>query len=415
MRASNHPMKTQSLAARVVVTAFLLPFVALMLLMVASSVTRAVRGVWTYAWRAMPCEIVASEVREDIGLHRLFVRYRYEAGGKVHEGTAVELGYCGSEAPGPAQLLANRYEPKTVTRCYVSPFDAGTAVLERGHVDLSMTGTGVPFLVGLGFLLPLLFVLLVVDFPKTSERWGRDPKLVGRALFWGLGGVITLAGLMVTYFMLGEPLLLCLRSQRFTATPCVIVVSELTVQETVSREDGHTTRSVSYGHDVRYRYQVDDIPFEGTRYRPFNLSAGWATNQAAVDRFPEGIETTCFVDPSDPTVALLDRTVGPEALSGAVSLIPLAVGLGILLFSRGRGARPGPPGPRRVNPHTTQAAFMLAWNLFIAVFGAVVLSSYLSGETEAWKGLLVLLPFALIGMLGLWSIFLWIRFALTGR
>lgn len=107
-------------------------------------------------------------------------------------------------------------------------------------------------------------------------------------------------------------------SEAWVARPCEILSSR--VAATTSGGDTPTT---VYSVDVRYRYRVDGEGFEGDRYAVAS-SLDRATAEAAVASLPPGTHTECFVDPADPTRAVLVR-------GGQGSVLGLLV-FGALLF-----------------------------------------------------------------------------------
>ena len=95
-------------------------------------------------WLATPCVILSSAVNEDrndSGLYRIGVTYKYEIGGHSFESrryafaTGAFFGYRGKKA------VANRLAPGTKTVCYVNPADPSDSVIERGMTsDLLIVG-----------------------------------------------------------------------------------------------------------------------------------------------------------------------------------------------------------------------------------------------------------------------------------
>ena len=115
---------------------------------------------------------------------------------------------------------------------------------------------------------------------------------------------------------------------------CTIVESRLAAQSPTD-PGGETL----YRPEVRYRYRVGPSDFESTRYRFVNAFRNDESGAAAAVRaYPAGATVSCFVDPADPSEAVLDRGFSPLT---AVILLPAAfVALGIwslALVARDRG------------------------------------------------------------------------------
>lgn len=114
--------------------------------------------------------------------------------------------------------------------------------------------------------------------------------LIGAAIFVGLGL---------------WPMWQAQASQRWVEVPCTVEHAELVS----SRDsDGDTT----YRIEVRYTYRYDNTDYTSERY-DFSLGStniGVDDMRTAVQSLQEQPTRVCWVDPSDPTYAVLDRTMG---------------------------------------------------------------------------------------------------------
>ena len=93
----------------------------------------------------------------------------------------------------------------------------------------------------------------------------------------------------------------------------------------------------SFSPHIVYRYTVDGKAYESDRY--FYAGDGWrdaAEAQAVTARFPVGSHVLAYVDESEPSQAVLDRS--KPALGILLFLLPFtAVGVGALAYGlRGR-------------------------------------------------------------------------------
>jgi hypothetical protein len=106
-----------------------------------------------------------------------------------------------------------------------------------------------------------------------------------------------------------------LRAQCFPHVTGNITQSETTIEHD---SDGSTT-----GVDIRYHYEVDGKPFEGTRYRYAAGSSSdskWAHD--AVARYAVGSEVPVFYDPHNPAESLLSPGLDGSNFMWLVFLTP---------------------------------------------------------------------------------------------
>ncbi len=329
----------QPLAARIVITLFLLPFLGVSLLVLASPFIRLGGAVWTWAWTPAECTITASEVVDDGGVYSLRLAYRYQAGGATRPGTVFDRGQEPSSNPVAKEALAAALPVGTETTCYVSPIDPADAVLRRGDSSLGIADLAISLVAGLVFFVPLAIVFYAVHWGASFKRLTSDPRTLAQGVVLALClGCLTIGGLLFFQFV-WRPGSLVLAARSWTSAKCQIMHSEVIAreQEVDVRDSAGKTRSVSqtvYGLDLRYRFRFGDWDFTGNRYRFFAHSAGRETNQAIADRYPVGSEVDCWVDPADPSSVVLDRGVGREVLWALGPTFFLAVGLALAALFR---------------------------------------------------------------------------------
>lgn len=249
-------------------------------------------------------------------------------------------------------------------------------------------------------------------------------------------GIFFAAGAAMLYFFAVRPLLGVYLAQSWVAAPCVIISSEVGVHD---GEDGDT-----YSIDITYDYTFGERRYRGDRYHFMHgfSSSGRRGKQAVVDRYPPGLETVCYVDPGDPTQAVLHRGLTADMWWGLFPLPFLGVGLGGLLFVFGAfGTRRkttaefpdrqvalsahanslrdawededprGSDGPVTLKPRYSPLGKFIAvtcialfWNGLVSVFVYKAVESHLSGHPE-WCLTFFIIPFVLVGLLLIWGIF----------
>lgn len=221
-----------------------------------------------------------------------------------------------------------------------------------------------------------------------------------------------LIGAGVLYFLTIHPLILIVTARSWVSVPCVIASSH--VQTDTSGD------SPTYHVGAVFRYQFDGRSYESTRHDFIPGSTSAKRARQFVARFPEGAETTCFVDPSDPQQAVLDRGLQQEMAFGGIGLIFLMAGLfGFFVVFRsgekssavptagprfGSDGLPLATGPTELKPkHTPVAKFfgMLLfaglWNGFISIFVYLVFFAEDANKAPFFAKAIVGL-FALIGV-----------------
>lgn len=234
-------------------------------------------------------------------------------------------------------------------------------------------------------------------------------------------------GLGAFWSLAVDPTLRTLAARSWPDVPCTIVSSAVIAHE---GGDGAT-----YEIAIRYRYEFGGKTYEGQRYSFFGVpSSGRAGKERVVRRYPPGLETVCFVNPADPSEAVLTRELGGGAAVGLFALPFILVGAGGLWYAlvagprararrartalteRASGARTAAPavaweaaesGPATLRPVASRigslagrAIFALVWNGVVGGVGAAAFAS----ETPFFVRLF-LIPFALVGLGAiLWAI-----------
>jgi hypothetical protein len=249
---------------------------------------------------------------------------------------------------------------------------------------------------------------------------------VGAGCLIAFFSVFLFAGLGVLWFVTLRPAARAWTTRDWRETACVIRKSEVAEHP---GDDGST-----YSVEVLYTYVVDGRGYESTRYDfvPGSTS-GRAGKAAIVERLPPGTKTRCWVDPGDPTEAVLERGLHKGYLFGLAGLPFLLAGAGGIAFTlrgwrraqrqRASGAPgwlPAPaaaatpassgrgayvlPGPVTLRPHATPLGKLLGitfaavfWNGITGVFVGLAVQGWRTGAGDGCLTLF-LVPFVLVGM-----------------
>jgi hypothetical protein len=399
------------------------------------------RTVQTYGWGVTECQIETSRVidTDEQGRpasdYRFEVQYIYTVGGKTHTSRQFMLRAKSFSDYSEAQRLAIRYASGAKAVCYVNPSAPEEAVLRRGSLWSGLT-----------LLFPLIFVGIGgggIFFSLRSIRRGRQWAATGasaqekplsekvpgtgRWVLAGFFGIFLAVGLAAFYGMTLRPLARIIEARGWRKTACTVISSEVKGH---SSDDGTT-----YSVNILYAYEVGDREYRSNRYHFMGgSSSGYEGKARVVRRYPPGRVTFCFVNPRDPTEAVLERGLTTDLGWGLLPLIFVAVGGGGIYFAVWR-MRPGagtavrasrgtPPGPlfrqdklrgpalsgenvalpRTLKPGTSPLAKLIGaifvalfWNGIVSVFVWQAIRSWVRHRPE-WFLTLFILPFVAVGL-----------------
>ncbi|HET6407835.1 MAG TPA: DUF3592 domain-containing protein [Chthoniobacteraceae bacterium] len=387
------------------------------------------KSVAAYFWTATPCTIIESHRSTD-GLEAttprdepLVIKYRYDAGGKTRHSTTLERGLEESLNSRQIERLLMKHQVGTTATCYVNPRDPEESVLRRGPLwvlallilPLALLGVGLGGLIGIWRGKRGIGVSGHRRHTSTKEF-----GTVGKLLFFGL---FALVGGILTFFLVVVPLRKYFAARNWPETPCEILSSSVASH---SGKKGSTTYSV----DITYRYQVAGRDYWSDTYSLMSgSSSGRTSKENEVAKFPAGSRAVCYVNPEDPTDALLNRGLSWWLALGLIPTPFLAVGLiglgsvarSALRDSRGVLSTPtlpglpnlpasvpvlptAPVGPVELKPEASPlfklggAIFVaIIWNGITGVFATFAVNSFVEGKPE-WFLAIFITPFVLIGL-----------------
>ena len=268
----------------------------------------------TYTWQSGSCQIVESEVRESNYPAPWFayLRYTWPTGESIRSSRTFAT-YR------EAVLFTRRWPAGSRATCYLDPGDPAGTLLER-------RGTGFAFLLFLP--LPLLFVFVgAVGFYNVVFRvqpkprvWRAANPIAGRRIVAALLMVIGLVLFMA--FLLG-PVRHAIAARSWRVRECKILRSEVQRQATSKGGDG-------YSPVILYSYRVDDDEHRSDTFNFFLYSTnGWTAAQRVINRYRPGSTVSCYINPTDPDDATLNRDPSLGWLAGLLPLAVLAGGLAL--------------------------------------------------------------------------------------
>lgn len=127
------------------------------------------------------------------------------------------------------------------------------------------------------------------------------------------------AGCAAIYFLSIKPIWQVAQAGSWMETPCRILSSQVAVTRD---SDGD-----SYKAAIEYAYVFEGDEYRGSQAR-FTQTSGRSAARRLVSQYPPGTDTLCFVNPAQPSEAVLDRSSLAGAWQGLFGLIFVAVGLG---------------------------------------------------------------------------------------
>jgi len=378
-----------------------------------------------FRWEKTSCEILSCEADtsgDGSSSYRLLVLYSYRFEGSRYTGHVLRPDDQGWDDFRPVQLRLLKYRKGSRHPCWVDPEQPENAVLERGNPFFSLL-----------IFFPLIFVaiggaVIVGSLRSRSGKQieelgttGMDPDRKRRAFrlvfFLLAAGSILALGLM-RHFLFGP-----IEARSWKSTPAEVRRSALRRHEGTDSE-GH--RSVTWKIDILYAYEYDGQPYRSNRYSFFTgSSSGRNAKEEILRHYPPGKKIEVWVDPDDPTRAVINRNWSALQLFGLIPLFLLAVGVaGMARFSRpsrqfsgtfeqnpaeetsatGEGAlaeNRGPlvlrPGKGRMIKIVALLVFSLFWNGIISLFLVQIIKTFRSGHPD-WFLTLFMSPFIIAGI-----------------
>lgn len=412
-------------------TLFFGVFLAAGLAIFSATLPSTLRHAATYAWHTVPCRMVESAIvvqdSPEGGAAGWHVAFAYAVEGREYVGRRLTVNHPVGSAHDDLRR-SQQLSPGTATTCLVNPANPADAVLERQGFGVLL----VP-------LFPLIFVAVGGGGIWAAWRRSRAPQGLtarvatrstaerrGRLVGMLFGGVFFVVGVVLTWLLFIRPVLGIAAAKSWPEVPCEIVSSEVASH---SSDDGTT-----YSIEITYRYEVDGRAYVSNRYGfTIGSSSGYKGKAQVVAAHPPGSRATCFVNPADPTDAVMDRGWTAAMGFGLIPVVFALVGGGLLLAmlrkpgaaadagafrggtpgaagaagSRSSGAGAVPvgigTGPLELKPVSSRrikvlgaALVALFWNGIVSVFVVQLFSGGWAGFS--WFLAIFLTPFVAVGV-----------------
>ncbi len=226
------------------------------------------------------------------------------------------------------------------------PAVIGIIFFKTAYSSMKIGESETPTMGYLFLLISLVFILIGVW--QAISVW-RTPKIavsrtksskenlvagkIGLVLFFCVFAAI---GSTICYFAGIKPAMKLQQSKDWAQTPCKIVHSQV---KSHSDSDGTT-----YSVDIHFNYKFNGKKYKSKSYNfGSGSSSGYDGKANVVRQYPKGSRKTCFVNPSDPSEAVITREGGVGMIiGGAVGAIFALAGFGGILgtlFVKGKRHR----------------------------------------------------------------------------
>jgi hypothetical protein len=277
------------------------------------------RDIWrnanTYFWNKVPCTIVESSIErtdsDQSHPYHLQIRFRHGNSNSLSDTPALKpLSF--SEYSDALRILDSL---ESLHNAWENPHNPEEAILFRGA-----------FWNVFALLFPAVFILIGVglSWAGLASKKQNSKVLVPTSKKKSAGvlffGIFLLAGLAAFIPFFARPLFKIIMAGNWPSVPCIVESSQL---QRHSGDEGST-----YKIDILYSYSFNGRPYQSSRYQFLSVSSsGYAGKQAVINLFPPGSIKSCYVNPSDPYQAVLNRGFTPELLFGLIPLVFIMVGL----------------------------------------------------------------------------------------
>ena len=255
---------------------------------------------------------------------------------------------------------------------------------------------------------------------SISRNKSGQPGGLTTVLFVGFLGIFVVVGTAIGYFLSAVPLYSAYQARAWTPTDCEVISSRIVHGDETSRAD------------IVYRYMVGDRQYTANRYNFLPGSNSDSTVPDVVARHPAGRRFECYVDPGDPSRAVINRTPTFWYYFGLLFFamfagIPGGIGVAVLTSGRrdrtaeraltgtqprsaGDGRFAHAPGAGDIGPIVLKPAFSplaklltitficLFWNGIVGIFTYIEYRSFVQGDPVGWIVALFLLLFQIVGV-----------------
>lgn len=155
----------------------------------------------------------------------------------------------------------------------------------------------------------------------------KETSNAGAYYLAGIGFAVAAVGAVFVY-LLWSSFSQASSTRTWTETPCLVIRSAV-------KERSAEYISKEYSWNVEYLYEFGDESFSSKFYKP--RAAKWkSTNKhvkALINEYPEGEKALCYVNPAEPSQAILEHDSKAAGYSIWFPMLFVVGGLGIAVSS----------------------------------------------------------------------------------
>ena len=154
-----------------------------------------------------------------------------------------------------------------------------------------------------------------------------------------VGSIFSLFGLVVFYFTFIRPVVSVFTAQNWEPTAAIILSSHVVTAN--SSDEGSGKHGSTYSVYINYKYRFSGQDYEANRYNfMVESTPGYESKQDIVKDYPVGREIVCYVNPRDPSQAVVEPGFTSDMLVGLFPLIFVGAGLWIMSLYLRSASRP---------------------------------------------------------------------------
>jgi len=277
-------------------------------------------------WPAVGCKVLMSTVDRVGGSnpdrpYHFRATYQFTANGRSHVGQAYSGHDYGTNDAAEMYALARKYPVGATAVCYFNPIEPAESVLVKDDAQGALI-----FLTSAMVGAVCLFCFYCIPQLRAMRKAPRRRSVTAppsnlRIARWAGLTILVLGGLCAAS-LFGLPIAHNFQVRRWHRVPCIIESSNVIREELSNELPVPTWRT-----DILYRYPFAGVEYHsnqfsftetGTLYAPARL--------AAVARFPAGSTAVCFVNPADPSQAVLTRHFSPGVIYVLWPLVMMLLG-----------------------------------------------------------------------------------------
>ncbi|MCC6219861.1 MAG: DUF3592 domain-containing protein [Deltaproteobacteria bacterium] len=292
-------------------------------------------GLVSYTWHRHICTITSSSITDKGDKYEFNVEYSYSFKEQPFLSNRFSSSGMRSTDYGELQKLELKYSHGMQVACYINPQSPTVSVLEHGSIfsPLLLLFPLIFFGIGFGGLYAMWIAKRKAAVSQGEQSISKKAKdSYGKNILIILSGIFLLVGFGFLVVAIIMPLMHAMEANTWNPSDCEVISSRVNSHSS----DDTTTYSV----DILYEYTNNGKQYKSNRYNfsPFTSSSGRDAKSRIVKQYPPGRRFQCFVNPLDPTEAVIERGLNSDNLVIAIVTL-LFIGLGAMGLYFGLSSR----------------------------------------------------------------------------